>query len=128
MAHYKILTTSVNPDSSFDVQVAAYYPVGPGSNEVGTPWRDAVVGFITFRSRRFGGFGTQASSTVTPATQALLDTGELYEDRFRVLVTAGSTGLEARTQIEAAVTARQVLIVSEIADLLRYWGFEGDSI
>ena len=126
MAHYKILSSSLQPDDSLNVHYAAYTVVTGGTNAVGVLWTQAVVEFVNFRTRRTGS-GTLAASPVDAPTQAALDAGTLYEWRANKIVAAGRTGPQARSDIESDIAAREPAIIVEMADLLRYWGFEGDT-
>lgn len=127
MAHYKIYTASRNADGTWAVAGAAYTSVPGGNNAVGIPWTTAVVGWVTFRNRRFGGNATQASSPVNAATQTALDNGTLFEWRWQFTIADGLTGVQARAALETQINAQEAAISTEMADSLRYWGFEGDS-
>jgi len=127
MAHYKVYTTYENDDGSLAVSGAAYTAVPGGNNTVGVPWTTAIVGFVTFKGRRFGGQALQASSPVSQAIQDELNAGTLFEWRWHVTVPAAATNPEAVALIEAEVNAQEAVMVTDLSDTLRYWGFEGDS-
>jgi hypothetical protein len=125
MAHYIVLTATV-VGSERTVNGLAYTAVPGGNNAAGEPWADVVRAFLLWRNRRYG-TTLQATIPVDPATQAELDAGTLFEWRWNATFPTSHTNPQAIAAIETAIEAQEAAEEARLADLLRYWGFEGDS-
>lgn len=128
MAHYKVMKSG-DDGAVRHVWGMAYTAVPGGSNAAGVPWSQVVVEYITFRNRRRGINGTEARIPVAPAIQAQLDAGTMFEwGLWHVEFPTSLTNPQAIAAVQAGVNAQEAAEISRLADELRYWGHEGESV
>lgn len=126
MAHFVVMHTSPIA-GGLAVNGVAYSPVPGGNNDAGVAWSDVAIGYMGYRNRRHGG-GSTAKVTVDPAIQAQLDAGTLLEWVWEATIPAGTPNPAAVQLIRDAVNAQEAAMMSRLGSLLRYWGFEGESV
>lgn len=128
MAHYKVLKSG-DAGGVRHVWGMAYSAVPGTNNDAGIPWSQVVVEYATFRNLRRGINGTAARIPVAPAIQAQLDAGTLFEwGLWHVEFPTSFTGPQAIAEVRAGVNAQEAAEIARLADELRYWGHEGESI
>ena len=117
--NYHIQTQSIDRKTA---QVIFHFPIPLGNNEVGVPWRTALLNWQ-------GGAGV-VESQLLGITQAELDamkTGAIYEKpmaiRFSSLALEDTQRL---AQIETAFTVEKNLFLDEMAIQLNFFGLGGD--
>lgn len=125
MAQYVVLETQVE-GSDRTANGLAFTAVPAGNNQAGVPWVDVIKAYRVYRNRKFS-TATLAAVPVAPATQAELDAGTLFEWRWRATFPISHTNPQAVAAIEAEINTAEPLEIDRISDLLRYWGFTGDS-
>lgn len=118
MADFHVMQTSPDKDTA---TVAIHAAVPGGNNSVGVAWATALLEYLG------GSQSTRvpwlAASNPTEATQ--ITNGEVYESVETTHFDANATNAEKLSAMQSFVSTRQSQITSYLAEVLRFWGYDG---
>jgi hypothetical protein len=102
-----------------EYRVVMHFPVADVENEVGTPYRTAIVEWQ-------GGAPIESELPNIGTEQAQLDAGELYERGYPFHSNPNETLEEKRDKLDLMFAEKLGDVQDEVEKVLGFWGYERD--
>ena len=118
MSDYHILSTT---PETHEITAAFHFAVPAGNNAVGIPWRTARIQY-----KPSPGTTVPWLAESFAEEYAAIQSGAVYEHVATIGVNANLSTAQKLALMDAAFTRLQSEILGELANVLKYWGYNRD--